>query len=387
MLLSHHGNGFCLVQASRSEVRYLGNYYLKTIFSIMDKELLLASLTSPIADTFLDKIIEKTENFIQKRLESERASQKSLFVIGSRTSGKTSFIIDVFGLNQEEIKPTLALDFFCAFHLPDEGYPRKVCNIWELAGGTNYGSVLMTVQAPSDLAAVIMLDLSRPNTLWQTATTCLEILRKYIEIKHKDCLSPDRVPENLKDKTFIKALPVPIFFVGGKYDLFQEFEPEKKRVICQFLRYLSHVNSGFLFFYSNKQSNLSKSAKEIMSNYAFDVPIKSQEQFEYNKPLWIAPGADSFEAIEGKVDMDLAPSMEKYRDLLNNYFPQDEQISKKYPNNPRFDSNFKEPSIDCMRKERDEALVEVIDEIEKVLRINHNEEDNNHLVELKNKLV
>lgn len=48
MLLSHHGNGFCLVQASRSEVRYLGNYYLKTIFSIMDKELLLASLTSPM---------------------------------------------------------------------------------------------------------------------------------------------------------------------------------------------------------------------------------------------------------------------------------------------------------------------------------------------------
>lgn len=351
------------------------------------KELLFATLTAPVAGTILDQVIERTENFIQKRLESEHASQKSLFVIGSRSSGKSSFIIDVFGLNKEELKPTLALDFYCAFHLPEEGYPRKLCHIWELAGGTNYGSVLMTVKAPSDLAAVIMLDLSCPNTLWHTATTSLEIIRKYIETKHKDRLEPVRVPESLKDKLFIKALPIPIFFVGGKYDLFQEFEPEKKRVICQFLRYLAHANYGFLFFYSNKHNNLVKGAKGIMNNYAFDIPFTSQEQFEYNQPLWISPGADSFEAIEGKDGMDISPTLEKYRDLLNNYFPQDEQTNKKYPNNPRFDTNYKEPSIDCLRKERDEALEEVIDEIEKVLRINHNEKDANHLVELKKKLL
>ena len=37
--------------------------------------------------------------------------------------------------------------------------------------------------------------------------------------------------------------------LGGKYDLFQNFDPEKKKIVCRALRFFSHHHGAALQFY------------------------------------------------------------------------------------------------------------------------------------------
>ena len=41
-------------------------------------------------------------------------------------------------------------------------------------------------------------------------------------------------------------MPVPLAILGTKYDIFQDFEPEKKKVICKTLRFVAHTNGASL---------------------------------------------------------------------------------------------------------------------------------------------
>ena len=41
----------------------------------------------------------------------------------------------------------------------------------------------------------------------------------------------------------------PIVILGGKYDLFQNMEPEKKKTVCKALRFFSHFYGATLQFY------------------------------------------------------------------------------------------------------------------------------------------
>ena len=42
---------------------------------------------------------------------------------------------------------------------------------------------------------------------------------------------------------------LPLVILGGKYDLFQNFDPEKKKIVCRALRFFSHHHGAALQFY------------------------------------------------------------------------------------------------------------------------------------------
>ena len=44
----------------------------------------------------------------------------------------------------------------------------------------------------------------------------------------------------------LDPLPISLVFVGTKYDLFQSFDPEKKKTICKTLRFLAHIHGASL---------------------------------------------------------------------------------------------------------------------------------------------
>ena len=44
----------------------------------------------------------------------------------------------------------------------------------------------------------------------------------------------------------LDPLPVSMAILGTKYDLFQSFDPEKKKTICKTLRFLAHVHGASL---------------------------------------------------------------------------------------------------------------------------------------------
>ena len=58
-----------------------------------------------------------------------------------------------------------------------------------------------------------------------------------------------------QDKDLLDPLPIPLAIVGTRYDTFQDFDPEKKKIICKTLRFIAHTNGASLHVsYSCKRS-------------------------------------------------------------------------------------------------------------------------------------
>ena len=103
----------------------------------------------------------------------------------------------------------------------------------------------------------MVVDLSKPERLWSTVTSLVSSITEYIasalkteqarNLKVEERLEKDasaRVGEDHPDVQHIKPFPVPLLILGGMYDVFQDLEPEKKKVICRTLRYLAHMNGA-----------------------------------------------------------------------------------------------------------------------------------------------
>ena len=92
-----------------------------------------------------------------------------------------------------------------------------------------------------------MVDLSKPGELWFTLETLVSTLTTYLEMSLKNSSQDSEETLNKKrssadyelhpDKDHIRPFPLPLIILGGRYDEFQNFEPEKKKIICKALRF------------------------------------------------------------------------------------------------------------------------------------------------------
>ncbi|KAJ8308792.1 hypothetical protein KUTeg_013666 [Tegillarca granosa] len=48
------------------------------------------------------------------------------------------------------------------------------------------------------------------------------------------------------DKNMMDPFLIPLIIVGGKADIFQDFDSEKRKIICKTLRFVAHVNGAAL---------------------------------------------------------------------------------------------------------------------------------------------
>ena len=165
---------------------------------------------------------------------------------------------------------------------------KDVCHLWELGGGTRYTNLVETPLSPArlpDTALVLLLDLSQPGRLWQTATSLLASTKEYTEAAlrspqaEQTGIAPRlaeraaaRLGPDHPDSNMVKPFPLPLVILGGKYDIFQDFDPEKKKQICRALRYLAHLHAGSLQFYSARDPGLVKRARDLLSHHAFASP-------------------------------------------------------------------------------------------------------------------
>lgn len=99
-----------------------------------------------------------------------------------------------------------------------------------------------------------------------------EHLKKVLESEGstlKDSSISKRIKEDHEDFKFVSEFPLPLVVVGGKYDLFENFDPEKKKIICRTLRQISHSLGASLVFYSAKDPTLVKRLKDVFNYYGF----------------------------------------------------------------------------------------------------------------------
>ena len=201
-------------------------------------------------------------------------------------------------------------------------------------------NLLETPMSPSKLDSlhvVLMVDLSEPHQLWFTLKTMMVALK--IQLQHSLEKFPDgNLERKLRDKMSavkrvdremhpdvdkVNPFLLPLVILGGRYDEFQNLDPEKKKTVCRAIRFFAHHHGATLQFYSAKDVGLAKKARDLLSHHAFGTePVKGVSQ-DYNKPLIISAWSDSFEAISGSsMSGDGCQNLELWKHQFVSHFPE-----------------------------------------------------------------
>lgn len=294
--------------------------------------------------------------------------------------GKSMVINKYFDRDEQTTRPTLALEYSYGRRI-GSGKTAQVLNVWELGSLDNAEQLLevpMRTHGLQQLAAFIMLDLSQPQRVWtdlecayrglrQTAQRLLQQatpqLREDLERR-----ALERVKQANHDAvgSSQELLPFPVVIVGGKYDIFMDFEPALKKHICRCLRSMGHLIGGAVLFYSYKLPKVAKVLRDTISHLGFGSPMNPFRAHvtDYNEALSIWFGTDSWAQI-GIGDGSTLLSVERIGATLSVEVPQLqlEKQKQQLPQDPAKDAGFKESVIDEMRAQKDEELASIMRDV------------------------
>ncbi|OQR78345.1 cytoplasmic dynein 2 light intermediate chain 1-like [Tropilaelaps mercedesae] len=301
---------------------------------------------------------------IQRQKQREREKQcleSTMFFIGSRQAGKTS-IIYKFLERSDHAKASVALEYlFGRRSLFDSS--SDVCHIYELAGGASFKRMVaipITLRNLMSLVIVLVLDLSLPEELFITMDTLLTTVRERIKqvviqgeqstpgfAASVDAAAQARIGQSHQDINALDVFPVPLLILGTKYDVFRDFEPEHKKIICRCLRFLAHAHGASLQFASQHTPDVFSS--RVHAIFQKGDPAREKPNVDYNTALNIAFGEDSFENIEifdvpDRASLEIA--RKACRELLKKTFG--ETDLNVHLEDPGRDPNFKEYDIDVV---------------------------------------
>lgn len=296
--------------------------------------------------------------------------ETTLLIVGTRSAGKTT-MIQRFLDREEAARQTLALEYTYG-RKAGKTLVKDVCHLWELGGGALFTPLLatpLTARAMARLTLLVVVDLSRPDTIWSDLETLLSSLKaqvnKTVESVSglKESLQEEankRIQSHHEEGKEVKPFLVPLVIIGGKYDIFKDLEPEGKKLICRALRYVAHTHGASLHFFSAKDAGLIKKSKELLSHYAFGTTESRSLAQDYNQPLIIPAGTDSLATINMNDDLNL----DKWKHIYTTRFPQEsEERSSVLPEDPGRDPTYAEPDVDNLRTQKDEELERIRREV------------------------
>ncbi|KAK7105021.1 cytoplasmic dynein 2 light intermediate chain 1-like isoform X2 [Littorina saxatilis] len=308
--------------------------------------------------------------------ESKSGEDSAVFLLGSKNAGKTSIILRFLD-RDEAPKPTVALEY--TFGRRAKGHNVDVGHVWELGGATWLTKLIDIPLNPETIrhtALFIVLDLSQLQELWFTLESMLQAAKSRVEniIAEMKSSDPDirqklqkaaweRVGDENPDKNMMDPFLVPLVIVGSKYDLFQDFDSEKRKVICKTLRFVAHIHGATLQFFSTKQEQLVGRMRALVSHYLFGTTQSKSMQTEHSKPLLVPAGLDSIQQIGSPPisDNDLGrvqakTPFELWKVAFTGYFPQEKLSDPAITDDPAKDPQYKEHTIDALRAQKDEEL-------------------------------
>ncbi|KAM6221146.1 cytoplasmic dynein 2 light intermediate chain 1 [Rhynchocyon petersi] len=325
--------------------------------------------------------IAKTE--VEKRESDEHESdgvevgEKSVFFMGSKNGGKTTIILRCLD-RDEPPKPTLALEYTYGRRAKGHNTPKHIAHFWELGGGTSLLD-LITIPITSDtlwtFSIVLVVDLSKPNELWPTIENLLQVTKNHIdkvirklgktnskaasEMRQKMW---NNMQKNHPDHELIDPFPIPLVIIGSKYDIFQDFDSEKRKIICKTLRFVAHYYGASLMFTSKSEALLLK-IRGVINHLAFGIDKSKSLCVDQNKPLFITAGLDSLSQIGSPLvsDNDIGKlhahsPMELWKKVYEKLFPPKNINTLKDIRDPARDPQYAESEVDEMRVHKDQEL-------------------------------
>lgn len=204
--------------------------------------------------------------------EQSEASEKTLLILGERSSGKST-LVQLFAspAKPEATKPTAALDYsYCRAPLGISS-KRDVGHVYELGGGRLLADLVSVVLRPELLDStivVVTLDLSHPHKVIDSLLFWLLKLRErtdscIAELRTRDPATASKLEhkqvkqwQTHDDRRSVTPFPMPVVIVANKYDLFQNEESERKKWMARTLRYFAHKNGASLLYCSQNDQRL-----------------------------------------------------------------------------------------------------------------------------------
>ncbi|CAJ0570178.1 unnamed protein product, partial [Mesorhabditis spiculigera] len=165
-----------------------------------------------------------------------------------------------------------------------------------------------------------------------------------------------------KDKDMISAFPIPLAFIGAKYDEFQNFESEDRRQIVKVLRFFAHYYCADLLFYSSKMENLTVRGRALTGHLAFGTANNKGMITDHSKPIFVAHGEDSFEEIgpppqlkNALANLRTSNLLSMWRDAFDEIYKQKELNLEQEADNSS-DALFAEKAIDKYIEQKNRDL-------------------------------
>ncbi|KAM5292636.1 cytoplasmic dynein 2 light intermediate chain 1 [Ctenodactylus gundi] len=306
-----------------------------------------------------------------------QTGEKSLFFIGSKSGGKTTIILRCLD-RDEPAKPTLALEYTYGRRTKGHNMPKNIAHFWELGGGTSLLD-LISIPVTSDtlrtLSIILVLDLSKPNDLWPTMDNLLQATKSQVDtaIRTMGKTNPTaasemrqmkwaNLPKDSPDRELIDPFPIPLVIIGSKYDIFQDFDSEKRKAICKTLRFVAHYYGASLMFTSKSEALLLK-IRGVINQLAFGIDKSRSICVDQNKPLFITAGLDSFceigppPAPDNDIGKFHAQSpMDLWKKVYEKLFPPKTMSILRDTKDPARDPQYAESDVDEMRLQKDQEL-------------------------------
>ncbi|XP_056617025.1 cytoplasmic dynein 2 light intermediate chain 1 [Triplophysa dalaica] len=307
-------------------------------------------------------------------------TERTVFFMGSKAGGKTTILLRILD-RDEAPKPTLALEYTYGRRARGHNTPKDVAHLWELGGGISLSDLVqipITADNISTLSVVLVLDLSKPNSLWETMERLLGSARSHVgkvfssiqktgESRSGKQQSQNRVPgvlhKDYPDRELISPFTVPLLIIGSKFDIFQDFDSEKRKVICKTLRFVAHFYGASLIFTNSKSESTMSKARSLVNQLAFGTERPKSVSTDPSKPLVIPAGLDSLSQIGPPVtsDVDIGAlhaknPLDLWKKVFERVFPSENTKERTELKDPAKDPQYSEPLIDAIRAQKDQEL-------------------------------
>uniref|UniRef100_A0A672L3Z1 Cytoplasmic dynein 2 light intermediate chain 1 n=1 Tax=Sinocyclocheilus grahami TaxID=75366 RepID=A0A672L3Z1_SINGR len=306
----------------------------------------------------------------ESRTDEEDAEEDAHRELSSSWAAKTTILLRFLD-RDEAAKPTLALEYTFGRRARGHNMPKDIAQLWELGGGISLSDLVqipITADNVSSLSVVLVLDVSKPNALWETMEILLDSARSQVE---KVCASlqktgeprsgKTRVPRVLHkdypDRELISPFPVPLLIVGSKFDIFQV----KSHVIQ--LRFIAHFYGASLILTSSKSEATMSKSRSFVNQLAFGTERPKSVSTDPSKPLAIPAGFDSLNQIGPAVtsDVDIGTlhaknPLDLWKKVFERVFPHENTNECKELKDPAKDPQYSEPLIDSIRAQKDQEL-------------------------------
>lgn len=321
------------------------------------------------------------QNIVQNVKETAAGETQDLtvLIVGAKGSGKSSVIHRVQG-STSKTKPTTALEY--SFGKRDDRNATQIAHFWELAQGAELSQLSDIVVTPENIHTVvvaIVVDCHDVSTMFESATFWLkridcraqEIFQK---MKAKSSQTPDKmlararrlVGEDHPDLAKMRLSGIPTVIICNRLDIFKD-DSTRLKMMAKTMRHVAHLYGAHLVFTSEQSQEVTK-LRTVMNHLIFQLPFDSRllNMDPERGSVVATPDKDSFRDIGDPYSSNMADfvskgdaDLDRWNAAMDSMFPPKKAETKgedPFLKNLYAANGFAEPTIDSMRKQKDEEL-------------------------------